>query len=187
MPNSQVEEANNMDKLQYDVHHPAKDVHIVPGIKRNSLLSILKFVNANYIAIFNKDEVYIYDANKTSIVISRGAILQGWRCKQMNLWCVPLINEIKNNNTDTVLWDQCPTEFLPDRPPPSKAICNVYELKTQPKLVRYYHALAGFPTKPSWLKTIKNKQYASWPGLTWQAANTHYPESKETLKGRTKY
>jgi hypothetical protein len=33
------------------------------------------------------------------------------------------------------------------------------------------------------LKAIKNKQYALWPGLTWQATNKHYPESKETLKG----
>jgi hypothetical protein len=59
----------------------------------------------------------------------------------------------------------------------------MYKLKTQPELVQYYHAAAGFPTKPSWLKAIKNKQYASWPGLTWQAANKHYPESEETLKG----
>jgi hypothetical protein len=43
-------------------------------------------------------------------------------------------------------------EFLHDRPPPSEAIHNVYELKTQPELVQYYHAAAGFPTKPSWLK-----------------------------------
>ncbi len=91
MPNGQVEEANNMDKLQHNVHHPTKDVYIVPGIKRNSLLSIPKFVNANYIAIFDKDKGNIYDANKTSIVVSHGAILQGWRCKQMNLWRVPLI------------------------------------------------------------------------------------------------
>jgi hypothetical protein len=110
-------------------------VHIVPGIKRNSLLSIPKFINANYIAIFDKEEVNIYDTYKTSIVVSCGAILQGWRCKQTNLWLVPLIKEIKNNNTDTVLCDQCPTECLPDRPPPSNVIHNVYKLKTQPKLV----------------------------------------------------
>ena len=40
-----------------------------------------------------------------------------------------------------------------------------------------------FPTKLLWLKAIKNKQYASWPGLTWEAVNKHFPESKETLKG----
>ncbi len=183
MSNSQVEEANDMDELQRNVRHPKKDMHIIPGIKSNSLLSIPKFVNANYIVIFDKDKVNIYDANKTSIVVSHGAILRGWQCKQTNLWQVPLIKNIQNNSTDTVLCDQCPTEFLPNRPPPSKAIHNVYELKTQPKLVQYYHAAAGFPTKPSWLKAIKNKQYASWLGLTWEAVNKHFPKSKETLKG----
>jgi hypothetical protein len=87
------------------MRHPAKDVHIVPGIECDSLLSIPKFVNANYIAIFNKVKVNIYDTNKTLIIVSCGAILQGWQCKQTNLWRVPLIKEIKNNNTDTVLCD----------------------------------------------------------------------------------
>ncbi len=102
---SQVEEANDMDELQHDVRHPAKDVHIVPGIERDSLLSIPKFVNANYIAIFDKDKVNIYGANKTSTVVSSSAILRGWQCKQINLWQVPLIKNIQNNNTDTVLCD----------------------------------------------------------------------------------
>jgi hypothetical protein len=86
MPNSEVEEVSDMDELQHDVRHPAKDVHIVPGIERDTLLSIPKFADANYVAIFDKDEVNIYDANKTSIVVSRGAILRGWRCKQTKLW-----------------------------------------------------------------------------------------------------
>ena len=77
MPNGKVEEASNMDELQHDVRHPAKDVHIVPGIKCDSLLSIPKFADANYVTIFDKDEVNIYDANKTTIVVSRGAILRG--------------------------------------------------------------------------------------------------------------
>jgi hypothetical protein len=149
-----------------------------------SLISITKFVDANYIAIFDKDEVNIYNANKTKIIVSRSAILRGWQCKQTNLWQVPLIENVQNNSTDTVLCDQCPTEFLPDRTPPSKAIHNVCELKTQPnELVQYYHAAAGFPTKPSWLKAIKYKQYASWPGFTWEVVNKHFPKSEETLKG----
>ncbi len=78
MPNSEVEEASDMDEFQHDVRHPAKDVHIVPGIKRDSLLSIPKFADANYVVIFNKDEVNISDANKTKIIVSRSAILQGW-------------------------------------------------------------------------------------------------------------
>ena len=78
MPNSNVEEASDMDKLQHNLRHPAKDVHIVPGIECDSLLSIPKFVDVNYVAIFDKDKVNIYDANKTTIVVSRGMILQGW-------------------------------------------------------------------------------------------------------------
>ena len=56
---------------------------------------------------------------------------------------------------------------VPPRPPPTHqglAVHNVYELKTQPELVCYLHAAAGFPTKPTWIAVIKNKQYASWPG-----------------------
>jgi hypothetical protein len=63
MPNGNVKEASNMDELHHNVHHPAKNVHIVPGIERNSQLSIPKFADANYVAIFNKDEVNIYDAS----------------------------------------------------------------------------------------------------------------------------
>ena len=70
MPNGEVKEVSDMDELQHDVRHPAKDVHIVPGIERDSLLSIPKFADANYVAIFDKDEVNIYDANKTTIVVS---------------------------------------------------------------------------------------------------------------------
>ena len=43
---------------------------LVPGIERDSLLSIPKFAVANYVAIFDKDKVNIYDANKTTIGVS---------------------------------------------------------------------------------------------------------------------
>ncbi len=89
MPNGKVEEASNIDKLHHNVRHPAKDEHIVPGINHNSLLSIPKFVHANYIVIFDNNEINIYDANKTTIIVSCGGILRGWQCRQTNLWQVP--------------------------------------------------------------------------------------------------
>jgi hypothetical protein len=64
LPNGKVEEASNMDKFQHDMRHPAKDVHIVPGIEGDSLLSIPKFADANYVAIFDKDEVNIWMPTK---------------------------------------------------------------------------------------------------------------------------
>ncbi len=88
-----------------------------------------------------------------------------------------------NNKTETVLCNQSPTEFLPQHPPPSDTIYNIYKLKTQSELVCYHHAAAGFPTKPTWLKAITNKQFASWSGLTADAVIKHFPELEETHKG----
>ncbi len=79
-----------------------------------------------------------------------------------------------------------PTKFLPKRLPPTDAIHNVHELKIQPELVRYYHAEAGFPIKPTWVKAIRNKQFALWPGLTVDAVKRHYPDSEKTPKGNGK-
>ena len=42
---------------------------------------------------------------------------------------------------------------------------------------------AGFPTKPTWLKAVKNKQFSSWPGLTKEAIQRHFPDSDETQEG----
>jgi len=64
MPNGSVEEATALDALQHNLRAPARDIHIVPSIERDSLLSVSKFADANYIAIFDKDEVKIFDAKK---------------------------------------------------------------------------------------------------------------------------
>jgi hypothetical protein len=93
----------DIDKLHHDVIRPAKDIHIVPWIQHDSLLSIPKFAYANYIAILDKDKINNYDANDTKGMVSRSTILWRWQCKDTNLWCVPLLPIILNNNTDTVL------------------------------------------------------------------------------------
>jgi len=59
-------------------------------------------------------------------------------------------------------------------------------LKKQPEIVRYYHAAVGFPTKPTWIRAINNKQYASRPGLTSAIVQNYYPESEETLNGHAR-
>jgi hypothetical protein len=45
--------ATTMSKLVHNVRQPAKDVHIVPSIKSNSLLSMAKFAKAGYIKVFD--------------------------------------------------------------------------------------------------------------------------------------
>ena len=111
------------------------------------------------------------------------AILCSYQDPKSTLWRIPLVNVVRNDNNNTVIVSKPPTEFLPTRPPPSDAIHNIYELKTHLELVRYYHVAAGFPTKPTWLRAIKNKHFTSCPGLTVEAVTHHFPDSEETSKG----
>ncbi len=183
MPNEAVDAATATDELHHEVQPPAKDVHIVPAIERKLLISIPKFANANNIATFDKDKVTIYDVNTTKITVIRAVILQGWCCNKTKLWCIPLVKHMQNNNTETVLCNHPPMWFLPEQPPTTKAIENIYKLKTQPELVCYHHAAVGFPIMPTWVRAIKNRQFALWPGLTAKAVTKHFLESEEKTKG----
>jgi len=131
LPGGEIMAATEIAEYPFQVQDPAKQLHITPGIITNSLLSTSKFAAANYIAIFDKEEVNIYHANDTVIAVTRGAILRGFKCPTSGLWRIPLVEMVRNNNTDTIIINRPPTEFLPARPPPTDAIYNVYELKTQ--------------------------------------------------------
>ena len=183
LPNGATEEAREIGELATNVQALARDVHITPGITEISLLSTAKFANAGYTTIFDGDQVNIYDQHDDTITTaSRAAILRGWREPgKSELFWIPLVPVISNNNTKTILVKQPPSEYLPARPPPQDAVFNVYELKTQPELVRYLHASAGFPTKLMWLCAVRNSQFASWPGLTSEAVSKHFPESDLSL------
>ena len=54
-------------------------VDIVPGLQCNSLLSINKFAEANYLTVFTPDEVKIFDGKKEVISSTQQPILQVWR------------------------------------------------------------------------------------------------------------
>ena len=49
--------------------------------------------------------------------------------------------------------------FKNDRPYPAEAINNVYDLPSIKPAIRYLHGAAGFPTKVTWLKAIRNGSY----------------------------
>jgi hypothetical protein len=183
LPSSNVIPATEMAEYPFDLRAPANELHITPGVSQHSLLSTGKFTIANYITVFDKEMVNVYDANDTIFAISRGAILSGFCNPVLNLYRILLVDMVRNNNTDTIIVNRPPMEYLPDQPPTSKAVYNVYKLKTQPELVRYHHESAGFSTKPTWLAAIKNKRFTLWPRLTLNAARKHFPDSEEMRKG----
>ena len=68
--------------------------------------------DANYISIFDAEEVNIYNANNTKITTTRGAILRGYRDKDEGVYRVPLVQNVKNVNTDTAV-----VKVAPNRQP----------------------------------------------------------------------
>jgi hypothetical protein len=98
-----------MNKLHHKLCKPARSVHIVPRVQ-NSLLSSSKVVNADYIAICDKEEVNFYNAKTTKITVSEEAVLKGWQCPVAGLWWLPLVENPVNLNTDILLLDQ-PTKL----------------------------------------------------------------------------
>jgi hypothetical protein len=79
LPNGTIIPATEIAHYPFNVRSPANELHITPGIGQHSLLSTVKFADANYITIFDKDLVNVYDANDTAITVSKGAVLRGFR------------------------------------------------------------------------------------------------------------
>jgi hypothetical protein len=205
VPTGTTATATNIAKLVHKVREPARTIDMVPAIKHNSLLSTSKFAEADYITVYDKDEVNIYDATTTKIVISEEAVLKGWRDPTDGLWRIPLVTNLENLNTDTLLFDgpggHTPVDAKYDvastdttkeriaeltgkhRPHHSEAVNNVYELPSIEQSIRYLHAAAGFPTKETWLAGIRKGNYSSWPMVNTRTVGKYFPESDETQEG----
>ncbi len=103
LPNGEIVPAKEIAEYLFDVRKPAKELHITPGISENSLLSTSKYADAGYITIFEKDRVNVYKAHNKLITVSREAVLRGWRESGENLWRIPIVETVHNNNTDTII------------------------------------------------------------------------------------
>ena len=137
----------------------------MPSFK-HTLLGIGKICDADCKVVFTKKAVVFYKAQQQPI-------LSGWReTTGPKLWRIAL-NPDKEN--------------LPSIPETATRSTlqafSAYDLPNVETLVKYFHAAAGFPVKDTWLKAIKNNNYASWPGLTYENARKYCPSADETLKG----
>ena len=169
-------------ELPLPIRGGAREGHTVPGIT-NNLYSLNQLVKEGYIPIFESDGFKVYDAANTKIRVTRDAVLRGYYCPDEGLWRIPLLSK-GIQAKETAQFRRSPQEILQEAPPPTTHhINNVYELRAQPQLIRYYHVAAGFPTQRTWLKAIVNGHYQSWVGLTEAAVRRHFPESTETWKG----
>jgi len=135
LPSREVIQATEKAEYPFNIRAPANELHITPGVSQHSLLSMGKYADANYITVFDKDTVNVYDANDTIITVTRDAILRGWRDTNNKLWRIPLVDMVQNLITDSIIVNQPPTEFLPNPLPTKEAIYNVYKLKTRTRQI----------------------------------------------------
>ena len=177
VPTGEEVPATEKALLAHNLRGTAREVETVPGIKNNVLLSTGKMVDEDYFAVYDKESCHIYDGKTAKLQVSEEVILKGYRCKTTGQWRIPLKPIVATEHNDTL---------LVDRPSPQEAIASVYELPSVEKTIRYLHAAAGFPTKPTWLKAIKAGSFNTWPGLSAKAVRKHFPESDETQKGHMK-
>jgi hypothetical protein len=117
LPSSEVIQATEKAEYPFNIRASANKLHITPDVSQHSLLSTGKYTDANYITVFDMDTVNVYDTNDTIIVVTRDAILRRWWDTNNNM--------VQNQNTDTIIVNWPPTEFLPNRPPTKEAIHNV--------------------------------------------------------------
>ena len=179
MPNGQIARASKKAKLpNAKLNDAARDLDILPELKENSLLSVCKLADAGYTTIFHAEDggVTVHWGDDVYIRVKKEALLKGWR-DETGLWRVPIKDKVQNQNTDTLLLQ---------RPLPQEAALNVYESPSIGTTIRYLHAALGFPTKATMLRAIRNNWLLTWPGLTVENVNKHFPESEETWKGHAK-
>lgn len=155
--NGSTSEASNQAKLQYNMQAPATEANMVPSLAMNLLLSTSKLADANYITIFTKDEVQVFDGGLAKVNVN-GAVMKGWRCPTAKLWRVPIKPMWTNTNTDTTLLSQEATNLImaKQHTNPHDFVNSVYKLPNTEQVVAWYHAAVGYPTNATWLKAVDN-------------------------------
>ena len=147
----------------------ARRADVLPELRPNSLVSVGKLADADYTTIFHPqgEGVTVHEKNTIQVkLLSKPVLQQGWRDTN-GLWRLSSDDEIPTVHTS------------------NEVAANV-SLPSMPQTICYLHAAVGFPTKDLWIKAIKNGNYATWPGITVEAVNKHFPKSVKTQKGHMK-
>ncbi len=71
--------------LKHNLRPKASKMNIIPNL-HSTLISVPKMSDADYIVVFNKKEVRIYDATTTIVSASKSPILVTPCCQDTGLW-----------------------------------------------------------------------------------------------------
>ncbi len=62
----------------------------------------------------------------------------------------------------------------------------IFDLPSSCQSFLWYHALAGWPPKETFLLAVRHGNYTLWPKLTTTMIHRYMPDSNETIKGHIK-
>ena len=146
----------------------AREAIVVPELKTKALMSVSTLASNGYTTIFHPDDegVTVHDKDSFKLTFKSPPVLQGCR-NAAGLWTVPTTDEAAVSASLDI----------------DEAAMNVYELPSTKEAVRFLHAALGFPTKATLLTAAKNGNLITFPGMTPENINKHFPESDETQKG----
>jgi hypothetical protein len=170
LPDKSNIQATRKMLLKNKLREGVREMDVVPG-RHSTLVSIPKFANADYIAVFDKNKANIYDAKTTTITSSADPVIVALRCKTTGLWKL-------NLDAGTKV-----TQKGISAQPTNKIVNAIFDLPNNHQTMLYYYALAGFPTKETFLDTVRAGNYATCPGLTTALLNKHFPNSDKMQKG----
>jgi len=169
-PDKRTNKATKRMLAKHNLRPAARKMNIVPGL-HSTLVSVPKLVGAGYTTVFSKAGAAIYDDYTTTISASNPSVLNAKRCDHTWLWKLPLDDKTKETK---------------GTPPTNKAINVIFDLLSARQTFLWYHAAAGFPIKESFIKAVRNGNYATWPKLTVTLINKYMPDSDQTAKGHLK-
>jgi hypothetical protein len=125
----------------------ARVMHILPNLQV-SLMSVSVLANNGFITIFHpyQNGVSVHGPDGVQITVTKEALLQGWRDHR--------VTDVASHTTAL------------DRPAPSIAVNNIYELPSTERVIRFLHGALGFPTRAMLLAAARNGNLSTFPGLT---------------------
>jgi hypothetical protein len=135
----------------------ARQDHILPGLAQHYVLSVGKNCDNGCAVTFTE--------NKVAIKHGAATILTGTRDKDSGLWRVPVG---ATNSEQSV---------------PQHTSHNVYEKKSIQDTIFYSHACCFSPVQDTWIKSIQNGQFATWPSLMVDNVRKYIPKSDTMVKG----
>ena len=136
----------------------------MPGLQQ-MLICIGLICDVGFTVTFSEDKVVVHDA-------ANRVILPGCCDPEVppDLW---YFNLLLDPQDVPVLAATCQQASL--------GAYSAYDLPSVAALVRYLHAAAGFPVRDTWLRAIKDGNYETWPGLTYNNASKYCPNNDETI------